>query len=124
MVNINDYILITEADAIALNYGYYKAINHQFATPKTVLFMGVGFMGAQLFIARFTANGYEIKSRRSSMKVSSSKMDELYMKAAIEDYLGSDEGESEVGKEHYPKFYEVAMKAKKHTCYPSELCYD
>ena len=119
MVNINDYILITEADAIALNYGYYKAINHQFDTPKTVLFMGVGFMGAQLFIARFTAEGYEIKSYHSSMEVSSNKMDELYMKAAIEDYL-ENEDESEVSKEHYPKFYEVAMKAKKHNCYPSK----
>ena len=118
MVNITDYIIITEVDSIALNYGYYKAINHQLDTPKTVLFMGVGFSHSQLFIVRFTAEGYEIKSYHSSSEVNSSKIDELYMKAAMEEYI-EQEGESEVGVEHYPKFYEVAMKAKKQTCYPS-----
>lgn len=118
VVNVNDYILIKEVDAIALNYGYSKAINNQLDTPRTVLFMGVGFAATQLFIARFTATGYEIKSCHKSLEVSSSKMDELYMQIAMNDYM-EEENESEVSKKYYPTFYEVAMKAKKHTCYPS-----
>ena len=46
-VNVSDYILIDEVDAVAVDYGYYRSLYNEFEKPVTVLFVGVGFSAAQ-----------------------------------------------------------------------------
>ena len=55
ITGINDYLFITEPEAIAVEYGYYKNLNKEFDTqPLTVLFVGVGFAAAQVFAVTYT----------------------------------------------------------------------
>ena len=37
---VKEYILIKEADAIAVEYGYERNLNNEFENPVTVLFVG------------------------------------------------------------------------------------
>lgn len=55
---ITDYVLIREADAIAIEYGYMKNLHNEFETPVTVLFVGVGFSEAQAFVVEYSKVGY------------------------------------------------------------------
>lgn len=55
VADIHHYILISEVDAVAVEYGYFKNLHHEFdETPLTALFVGVGFSEAQAFIIHYT----------------------------------------------------------------------
>lgn len=51
---ITDYVLIREADAIAVEYGYMRNLHNEFEIPVTVLFVGVGFSEAQAFVVEYS----------------------------------------------------------------------
>lgn len=51
---VKEYILIKEADAIAVEYGYERNLNNEFENPVTVLFVGVGFASSQAFVVQYT----------------------------------------------------------------------
>ena len=88
-MNVTDYILIDEVDAVAVDYGYYKSLYKEFSTPVTVLFVGVGFSAAQAYAIEFSNDSYRILHYASSEKVSSSRVDaiifDLLCKAYEED---------------------------------------
>lgn len=55
MAGITEYILIGEPEAVALEYGYYMNLSHQFdEKPMTVLFIGVGYAASQAFVVQYT----------------------------------------------------------------------
>ena len=47
--------MIQEPDAVAVEYGYYLNLSHQFdEKPMTVLFVGVGYSASQAFVVQYT----------------------------------------------------------------------
>ena len=55
---MREYILIKEADAIAVEYGYESNLRNAFEKPLIVLFVGVGFASSQAFVVRYTKVGF------------------------------------------------------------------
>ena len=54
-VGVNKYVLIHEPDSAAIAFGYFKDLNHEFdENSKVVMFVGVGFIAAQVFVIRFS----------------------------------------------------------------------
>ena len=85
-VNVSDYILIDEVDAVAVDYGYYRSLYNEFEKPVTVLFMGVGFSAAQAYAVEFSKDSYRILHYASSDRVSSSHVDALLFDLLCEAY--------------------------------------
>ena len=69
-VNVDQYILISETDAAAISFGYFRDLNHEFDTaPTVVMFVGVGFVEAQVFVVRFSQVCLvRILNRRTNMR--------------------------------------------------------
>ena len=52
-------MLIEEKDAIAIEYGYDKNLNHEFDEKKvTVLFIGVSFNAAECYAVTYSKVGH------------------------------------------------------------------
>ncbi|KAK8810907.1 hypothetical protein WA556_003990 [Blastocystis sp. ATCC 50177/Nand II] len=84
---ITEYILIQEPDAVAVEYGYYLNLSHQFdEKPMTVLFVGVGYSASQAFVVQYTKDHFKILHYASSLEVSSSKIDSILLDLVIQSY--------------------------------------
>ena len=60
VMQVKDYILLYESDAIALNYGYFPNLRNEFSSrPVYILFVGVGFIESQAFVIRYTKVGFQ-----------------------------------------------------------------
>ena len=70
--------MIREVDSVAVDYGFYKDIYHEFdSNPRVVLFVGIGYSEAQSFAVRFSKGHYDILAYTHSNQVSSSQVDTI-----------------------------------------------
>ena len=66
VMKVQNYVLLYEPDAIALNYGYFPNLRNEFsAKPTYILFVGVGFIESQAFVIRYTEVGFDSSLHRA-----------------------------------------------------------
>ena len=87
MASVSEYIMIREIDSVAVDYGFYKDIYHEFdSNPSVVLFVGVGYSEAQSFAVQFTKGHYDILAYTHSNQVSSSRVDAILFDMLLDAY--------------------------------------
>ena len=79
--------MIREVDSVAVDYGFYKDIYHEFdSNPRVVLFVGVGYDEAQSFAVQFSKGHYDILAYVHSNQVSSSQVDAILFDMLLDAY--------------------------------------
>ncbi|OAO18163.1 hypothetical protein AV274_0103 [Blastocystis sp. ATCC 50177/Nand II] len=111
ITGINDYLFITEPEAIAVEYGYYKNLNKEFDTqPLTVLFVGVGFAAAQVFAVTYTQDHFNILHYASSSEVSSGLVDSAFFQHIWEQYEEAKDEDSAPHEGNHDLYFRVLEK--------------
>lgn len=123
---VENYILIREIDSVAVDYAFYRSINHAFdSKPSSVLFLSVGFDASQAYIIEFSKDSYRIVSEVSSREVNSSQVDacvsELMFQSYEEQVDLSDEPNVRENPEIPYRMFSCAVTAK-HNLSDPRMC--
>lgn len=95
--------MIHEVDSIAIDYGFYKDIYHEFdSKPSVVMFVGVGFSEAQAFAISFSKGHYDILSYAHSNKVSSNQVDTILYEMLFDAYDDARDPDTDPDLRHNP----------------------
>ena len=109
IAQINQYTLIHNIDSIALAYSYNNALQKEYSSPRTVLFVGMDFVAAEACVIRFSNDSYEILSYESSSSVGTQRINSLIFHEVEKGY--KDIMDTQSGFEKLPFVYsKIAAK--------------
>ena len=102
-------VSIHNIDSIALAYSYNNALQKEYSSPRTVLFVGMDFVAAEACVIRFSNESYEILSYESSSSVGTQRINSLIFHEVEKGY--KDIMDTQSGFEKLPFVYsKIAAK--------------